>query len=483
MRSCRSQQNGTFASVTISRLAAVGEWIVSRLESLLAEHQVPAAAVAVTASDEIFDHAAGVLNKSTGVEATVDSLFQIGSITKLWTATLVQQLADEGQLDLDAPVRNYLPEFTLGDGVAAARLTARHLLSHMGGFGGDVLNDTGRGDDCLEKFVADLAHAPQLFASGQMFSYNNAGYCVLGRLVEALGGKSYGACLREHLFLPLHLRHAAASPYEAVMYRVAHGHIQHEPGQDPQPAPIWGLPRAYSPAGSLLAMRACDLLAFARMHLHAGVGPDGIQVLRPESVAAMQERQVELPALGVMGNAWGLGWEIFDWPGGTVIGHSGDTVGQSAFLCLIRDSDIAIALLTNGGNARALYAGLVGRTLAELGEVELVTSLQPAVAFGSYDASRYVGVYSSEMAETTVTQSTADGKLRIDRRPTPVFAQLGVQPEHVEVVRSTNETFVSVETQKGVHLPYAFVGEGENGHALFLHTGRAEPWNGATAKD
>lgn len=81
----------------MSRLEEVGVWISRRLPDLPAEHRVPAAAVAVSAGGQVVDHTAGVLKMATGVAATVDSVFQTGSVTKVWTATLVMQLVDEGQ--------------------------------------------------------------------------------------------------------------------------------------------------------------------------------------------------------------------------------------------------------------------------------------------------------------------------------------------------------------------------------------------------
>src|SRR5882757_3256873 len=104
----------------MSRLDEINEWLPQRLSELLADNTVPGAAVAVAAGDEVAEAAAGVLSKATGVEATSDSVFQVGSITKVWTATLVMQLVDEGKLDLDAPVRDYLAEFGIGDDAAAA---------------------------------------------------------------------------------------------------------------------------------------------------------------------------------------------------------------------------------------------------------------------------------------------------------------------------------------------------------------------------
>ena len=114
----------------MSTLDEVKSWLAEQLPALIEKYDVPGAAVAVLAGGEVVDGAAGVLNKATGVEATADSLFQIGSITKLWTSTLVMQLVDEGKVDLDVPVRTYLPEFKIGDEAAAAQITTRQLLNH-----------------------------------------------------------------------------------------------------------------------------------------------------------------------------------------------------------------------------------------------------------------------------------------------------------------------------------------------------------------
>src|SRR4051794_6401925 len=194
--------------IGMTNLDDVRDWLAQQLPELIAKHDVPGAAVAVLAGGEVIDSAAGVLSRATGVEATTDTVFQIGSITKVWTTTLVMQLVDEGKLDLDRPIRSYLPEFVIADEAAAAVITTRQLLSHTAGFEGDIFNETGKGDDAVEKFVATLATTTQLFPPGEMFSYNNAGFAVLGRLVEVLRGTPYDAALREHLFTPLGLVHA-----------------------------------------------------------------------------------------------------------------------------------------------------------------------------------------------------------------------------------------------------------------------------------
>lgn len=129
---------------------------------------------------EVVEFACGVLNVNTGVEATPDSLFQIGSITKAFTATLVMQLVDENRVDLDAPASQYIPGLRFGHDT-----TVRRLLTHTSGVDGDFVDDFGRNDDAIEKYVDACADLEQIVAPGHLYSYCNAGFVVLGRLVEA----------------------------------------------------------------------------------------------------------------------------------------------------------------------------------------------------------------------------------------------------------------------------------------------------------
>ena len=456
----------------MSSISKVADWIRGALPNLLEQYDVPAAAWAVLHDGEVVEGAVGILSRSTGVEATTDSLFQIGSITKLWTATLVLQLADEGLIDLDQPVRTYLPEFTIGDESVAAQITVRHLLSHTAGFEGDIFTDTGVGDDCLEKYIPTLANVPQLFAPDEMFSYNNAGYCVLGRIVEVLRKLPYDECLRQHLIGPLGLSHCATGPYEAIMFRAAVGHVEPEPGARHVPAPVWALARSNAPAGSMLAMRARDLLAFARMHLDDGRAADGAQVLAPGTSARMQSSVVELPDLGLMGSSWGLGFERFDTPAGTLTGHDGNTIGQAAFMRMVPDAGLAVVLMTNGGAGMSLYRDIVGHVVAELTDVRLPAMPAPPADPLRIDASRFVGTYSAEVFDLTVSQDD-DGRIWLEQVPKGIFEDLGGKPERNELVYYRDGMLIPLKADRGMHMPHAFLGDDDAGHALYLHVGRA----------
>jgi CubicO group peptidase (beta-lactamase class C family) len=454
----------------MSDVHEVRAWFDERLPLLLREYDVPGAAWAVSHGDQVVDGAAGLLSTATRVEATPDSVFQIGSVTKLWTSTLVMRLVDEGTVELDQPVRTYLPEFRIADEAAAARITVRQLLNHTAGFEGDIFTDTGVGDDCLEKYVATLHEVPQLFPPGEQFSYNNAGYCVLGRLVEVLRGQTYDDCLREHLIRPLGLTHTAPSPYEAIMFRAAVGHI--DQGEGYVPAPVWALARSNAPAGSTLAMRARDLVAFARMHLRDGTAADGTQVLAPGTAALMHGREVDLPELGLMGTSWGLGFERFDTPAGTIIGHDGSTIGQGAFLRMVPEAGLAVALLTNGGDVVSLYRDVVGHVLSELSDVTLPPLPEPPREPQRVDATRYVGTYSAEVFDLTVSQD-GDGRIWLEQTPKGIFVEMGGQAERTELVHYRDDMLIPVEADRGMHMPHAFVGDDGTGHALYLHLGRA----------
>ncbi|WP_433113660.1 serine hydrolase domain-containing protein [Micromonospora sp. CA-246542] len=362
-----------------------------RLATIAERHGVPGAAVGILHGDTVTEAAYGVLNRATGVAATTDSLFQIGSITKVWTATVVMRLVDDGLLDLEAPLVDVLPELLLRDADVTRKLTMRHLLTHTSGIDGDIFTDTGRGDDCLKKYVALLGDAALTHPLGATWSYSNSGYSLAGRVIEKLTGDTWDAALRELLFQPLGLTHTVTLPEEALLFRTAVGHL---PGADgePEPAPQWGIPRSAGPAGGVTATVA-DVLRFARMHLDGGRSADGAAVLSAAAITAMAAHQVELPDKHTVGDSWGLGWERMGWDGHRLIGHDGNTIGQAAFLRLLPERNIAVALLTNGGNAAKLYEELYREIFAEIADVAVPHPLGPPDEPVAIDVAPYEGLY------------------------------------------------------------------------------------------
>lgn len=361
-----------------------------RLEQLASRQGVPGVSLAISHGDQVVEAAYGVLNVDTGVETTTDSLFQIGSISKVWTATAVMRLVDQGKLDLDTPLAEILPDLRLSDPDTTSRITMRHLLSHSSGIDGDVFDDEcGRGDDCLERYVADLAHAECILPIGTLWSYCNAGFSLAGRVLEALTGTTWDAAMRELVFEPLGLRHTVTLPEEALLHRAAVGHL---PGPDGQrPANRWVLPRHAGPAG-LITTTARDVLTFARMHLDDGVAADGQRLLSADATRQMQAEQFVLPQPnGLQVDSWGLGWWRTDWNGERVFGHSGGTLGQTALLKVLPEHKLAFTILTNG-----VAVGLFDELSAEIAALAGVTpreQYRPTPSAAEVEADRYIGRY------------------------------------------------------------------------------------------
>ena len=400
----------------------------ARLDDLARRYDVPGAALGVLRlgpDEERLELATGVLHRGTGVAATPDSLFQVGSITKVWTTTLLMTLVEEGQLDLDAPVATLLPDFRVADPGASARITVRHLLGHTSGFDGDMFVDTGRGDDCVAAFVGELGGSRQLFAPGTAWSYNNAGFVIAGRVAEVLTGTSWDAALRARVVAPLGVSRTVTLPEEVQLHRVAVGPLEDADGH-PEPAPVWSLPRSCGPAG-LVCSTVGDQLDFAAAHLRAGLLPDGSRLLAAGSAAAMASEQAA--RVDVTGHddasTWGLGWARGAWDGSRVLGHDGNTIGQSAYLRLLPEHGVATVLLTNGGTADALHRELVGELLRELVGV----TVSPAVAPGPEPGvlpERAVGSWAQASARLDVRRE-ADGLVLRHTDTTP-FADLDPDP-------------------------------------------------------
>ncbi|BFU47640.1 serine hydrolase domain-containing protein [Krasilnikovia sp. MM14-A1004] len=444
-----------------------------RLPQLLDEaavrHGVPGAAIAVGLGGELAEAATGVVNRGTGVEATTDSVFQIGSVTKLWTAALVMQLVDEGLVDLDAPVRRYLPEFGVIDAAASETVTVRHLLSHTGGFDGDLFEDTGRGDDALDRLVAFIrTNATQVHRPGALFSYCNAGYCVLGALVAALRGGTWESVVRERLIGPLGVTHMALFAEEAVLFRAAVGHLS-EPGGPQRVVAHWQMPRSNAPAGATPCAAPRELVRLGRMFLADGVAEDGTRVLSAGAFAAMREPQIAPPLIGERAPVgWGLGFMLFNWDGVPVVGHDGSTPGQTTCMRIVPDWNLVVAVTLNGGAVGAFLDDVLTPVFADTAGIRVPQRPRPPAEPVPFVPDGYPGSFSGPLV--TYAVAAADGGLDITTIPKGFAAEEGEKPTTVRYVPLGAHRFVAAEPVDGIHPVLAFIDNGR-----YLYNTRAVP--------
>lgn len=435
-----------------------------RLEELSRKHGIVGASLAIGHGSHTITAVSGVLNIRTGHPVTSESLFQVGSITKVWTATLAMQLVEAGCIELDATAIRYLPSFRVDDDQISANVTIRQLLSHTSGLDGDLFLDTGRGDEALARYVDAMRKLKCVVPPGKLMSYCNSGYNLLGHIIATVTEQTWERRMRERLFQPLGLVAAGTLPEEALLHGAAVGHLQSVTAVTPSVTSQWALPRSAGPAG-LIFSTARDQVEFGRMLLNGGETPTGTRVLSAASVNAMLQQQVPIPDRWTLGEHWGLGWILGHWGNQPVYCHDGATLGQNGFLRILPESNLVICLLVNGGRAvRAMYHELfteIGQALAGVSPLPM-----PAVRKDlPLNLSRYVGRYSREGMEIDI--SARDGKLTLTLLPSGVLAT-ATSDTDFRLLPHSEDVMLMCPPDRDSGAPAVFVTlEGKH----YLHTG------------
>jgi CubicO group peptidase (beta-lactamase class C family) len=144
--------------------------ICAYTDEIRLQYDVPGAALGILYNGEVKAAGFGITNVDNPLEVTDHTLFQVGSISKTFTGTLIMKLVEEGVIDLDAPVRTYLPEFKVADEEASEKVTVRHLMIHTSDWFGDYFLDTGAGDDAAARYVEAMVDLEQLAPLGEVWS-------------------------------------------------------------------------------------------------------------------------------------------------------------------------------------------------------------------------------------------------------------------------------------------------------------------------
>ena len=368
--------NLSTAQIKDPKFKKLSQKIVSEMKRL----SIPGVAVGIWHKGK--EHAAGfgVTSVENPLPVTSDTLFQVGSISKTFTGTLLMQLAEQGKIDLDAPVRKYIKDLKLRDENVAKQVTTRHLLTHTGGWVGDYFNDFGNGDNALAKMVKDIAKLPQVMPLGKIWSYNNAGFNIASRLIEIVTGKSYEQAAQEMLLDPLSLRMSFFFPSDILItYRFVTGHYNR--GKKIFVSRPWAIGRAGNGVGGVVST-VKDLLAYARFHMG-----NGNHVIKHKTLKAMRVPQVSMGRRGKMGITW------FISPSSDLIrySHGGATHGQQAIFMFIPEKDFGITILTNSDNGGVLNTNSL--TLA----LELYCNIKPVlpqpIKTSAKELKEYAGSY------------------------------------------------------------------------------------------
>jgi CubicO group peptidase (beta-lactamase class C family) len=304
----------------------------------------------------------GVADKAAGRPATAHTRYRAGSISKVFTVAAAMQMVEAGTLDLDAPLTDVLPDFSIRTrGPAVAAITPRMLMTHHSGLPSDRIEGMWRDNPLhFTSLVTAMHDEYRAFPPDLIHAYSNLGFSLLGAAIERIAGMPFERHMRERLLLPLGMENSVFDtrpPGDTQAYD-AQGHAGNEPALRD------------SPAGGLNTS-APELLQLARMIFAQGDMAGG-RVLGPASLAEMARPQNAGCALDADLRV-GLGWHFAPDAvrgGGPVLSHDGGTLHHHSALMLLPEHRLAVAVLSNSANAARLVNRLAGTALGLLLEVK-----------------------------------------------------------------------------------------------------------------
>jgi CubicO group peptidase (beta-lactamase class C family) len=430
----------------------------SRLEKValeeLTETNTPGAAVAIVSGGHlVYAKGFGIANIETGTAVTPDTLFRVGSVTKMFTAAVLVTLAEDGQINLREPIG----EFVEGLDPKLSQVTAHQLMSHTAGMTDESPSDYGSHDDsALAAYVRSLKEDQFFTEPGRIFSYSNPGFDVVGFLIEEVIGRPYADVMSERLFKPLGMNSTTFRPTVAMTYPLSQGHSLPE---NTGPAVIrpFGDNVAGWPDGFMFSS-VNDLARFAIDFMN-GAKIDGKQVLAPAVVAKLSTPYTDLHSrFGFENGKYGYGLFVHDYRGAHLVWHAGLMPGFGALLLMVPARQFAVILLANRSGS------LLHKTAEKA--IELMLPLvakaegksEQALAVSEAEMNDYIGTYTNkpESVELRVKQGRLvlkreDGEFPITKIADRRFSI--INPREPEV-----EEFVLVR--------------GSDGKAEYLHIGR-----------
>lgn len=397
------------------------EALVSLTEAKMKEYGIPGVALGVLHNGVVSIRGLGITNVEDPLPVTAHTVFPIASISKTFAATAMMRLVEQGKVDLRKPVRTYLPDFRVRDEAASRDVTPWHLLTHMGGWEGQV-SGPDRGTETLANFVSSttLTDLMQVAPPAAAWSYNNAGFSIAGRVIEVATATPINRAMRDLVFQPLGLEHAGTTAAEFIVQRFAAGHATRN-GTPTLIRPF--VPSAGVTAGGV-GLCMTDLLAYARFHMGDGRAANGEQVMKRESLEQMRTAQAWKQGTA---DSIGLSWHMRHVGPIRTFGHGGTLGGHILLLELVPERNFAIAVLTNSNagwrlnqdverEALKSYLGAMyaqNQAISHRGLVETLPTVQPLAR--QPDLTPYIGTYARP--SNTVVVRAEGGKLFVQDRP------------------------------------------------------------------
>jgi CubicO group peptidase (beta-lactamase class C family) len=321
---------------------------------------VPGAVVGICTPGHRLIVGAGAANLRTGEPADQETRFQIGSITKVLTTLEILQQCERHSITPDTGVAELIPGIIGPGGGDCRDVSLRHLMSHSAGWEGDLNADTGRGDDALARYIKLLPQLRRLTTPGVEFSYCNAGFAVLGRILELLCGSPYEHIVQSGVCHQLGLATARFFAEEVITEPVALGY--EILAGAPSVAKPWAAPRSVHPRGGVIAT-CSDVLRIGEAFL-----PDR----KSPQVSATIRRMMTTPGLpaetgAIFGERIGLAWMVTGSGDNLILSHTGSMHGQRSTLLALPQRAVVLAVLANSSGGDHLGRLIAADVLDQIG--------------------------------------------------------------------------------------------------------------------
>lgn len=389
----------------------------------------PGAQVVVVADGRVaYSGAFGVADIETKRPVTAQTLFRVGSVTKMITGTAAAQLAAQGSLDLKAPIGRYVPEIA---GKRVGTVTTHQLLTHSAGWLDNAVAYGRMGEGALGEVMREVNDTLFFTEPAKVISYSNPGFSMAGYVLEQAGKARFGDIAEQLVMRKVGMSRATFRPLRALTYDFSHGHI----GNGPVIVRPYTENTAQWAAGFLFT--SAEGLARFTIALMDGGRIDGQQAIAPEAVTMVTTGHVDMPGTG--GSRYGYGLAVSSRDGTRMWSHGGSINGFDAQVTMFPDRKLAVLVFDNrSGNpmngivdaAARLAAGLVPPRAAEATSPPRdATPAERAAIAGSYrngavriDLADQDGKLVARMGATTFpVQITAEDRIAIatpqGRRP------------------------------------------------------------------
>jgi len=373
---------------------------------------VAGAQVCVILDEQRAQFVYGSANAELYIPMTGDTVVQVGSVTKVFNAAMIMTLVEDGRLDLDAPVVEYVPDLKLADKQAQETITLRQLLSMSAGLDNGHATPL-KGDGALARYVALLRDIPQVFAPGRGFGYSSAGSCIAGYAAERATGTPWDLLMQKRVFEPAGLVHAVTLAEELPYHRVSVGHAPAQRGRSPKVVRPWHVSQGGGPGGATFATTAHDLARFGQLFINGGKAANGDQVLSQTAVRMMTNPTIDAPAAYKWGarQQWGLGPYVAHWGDAIVWGHAGGNQSGGAQLIWFPQKRAVLAFVINTIGA---FDEFTARMFGDFSQAVLGVSAptlappEPQLRIG--DPRRFVGAFARNGMRYEISQDA--GRLR-----------------------------------------------------------------------